>query len=487
MMPNMRSIQAKLILGFALGPIILAIIGWVAYTNTIALVDGLNRQQHSYQVLQQAELVSKLLVDAETGQRGFLLTGAERYLQPYTAAIAALGPNITRLADLTADSPRQQTRLPTLRELFRQRTDELAETIALRKEKGPEAALAVILTDRGKNTMDEIRALLDQFEAEENNLLGQRSAEAARAAQLTFSFITYGTVGSFLLLILIGALMGRSIALPINRTVEALSSVSAEILAGTSQQAAGMREHSAAVTQTVSTVDEVLQTSEQAAQRAKTVSESSQRAADVSVTGRKAVDDLVSAMGTVRDQTGSIAESILTLAEQAQAIGEIIATVNDVAEQINLLSLNAAIEAARAGEHGRGFSVVAAEIKALADQSKKATTQVRQILGEIQKATNAAVMATEQGTKSVSDAIKTVSEAGTTIRMLADIIGAAAQSAAQIAASSGQQATGMRQIHQAMQNISQVSTQHLAATSQSEQAAKHLTVLGASLKQLVAG
>jgi methyl-accepting chemotaxis protein len=486
-MLNMRSIQAKLMLGFALGPVILAVIGWVAYTNTIALVDSLNRQQHSYQVLQQAEVVSKLLADAETGQRGFLLTGAERYLQPYTAAIGALGSNFTRLADLIADNPRQQARLPALRDLARQKTEELAETIALRKEKGAEAALAVVLTDRGKNTMDEIRTLLDQFDVEENNLLAQRSTEAARIAQLTFNSITYGAVGSLGLLILTGLLMGRSIAIPINRTVEALSSVSAEILAGTSQQAAGMREHSAAVTQTVSTVDEVLQTSEQASQRAKSVSESSQRAADVSQAGRKAVDDSVSAMGTVRDQTGSIAESILTLAEQAQAIGEIIATVNDVAEQINLLSLNAAIEAARAGEHGRGFSVVAAEIKTLADQSKKATIQVRQILGEIQKATNAAVMATEQGTKSVSDAIKTVSEAGTTIRTLAEIIGTAAQSAAQIAASSGQQATGMRQIHQAMQNISQVSTQHLAATSQSEQAAKHLTALGASLKQLVAG
>ncbi len=110
-MLNMRTIQAKLIIGFALGPVILAIIGWVAYTNTIALVDSLNRQQHSYQVLQQAEVVSKLLVDAETGQRGFLLAGAERYLQPYTAAVAALGSNFTRLADLTADNPRQQARL----------------------------------------------------------------------------------------------------------------------------------------------------------------------------------------------------------------------------------------------------------------------------------------------------------------------------------------------------------------------------------------
>jgi methyl-accepting chemotaxis protein len=486
-MLNMRTIQAKLILGFALGPIILAIIGGVAYTNTIALVDSLNRQQHTYQVLQQAEVVSKLLVDAETGQRGFLLTGADRYLQPYSAAIIALGRSITRLADLTADNPRQQTRLSALRELTRQKMDELAETIALRKEKGSDAALAVVQTDRGKKVMDDIRALLDQFEAEENNLLVQRSAEAASTAQITFSSITYGTLGSFALLICIGILMARSIAIPINKTVESLSSVSAEILAGTSEQAAGMREHSTAVTETVSTVDEVLQTSEQAAQRAKTVSESSQQAAELSLTGRKAVDDSVSAMSAVRDQTGSIAESILTLAEQAQAIGEIIATVNDVAEQINLLSLNAAIEASRAGEHGRGFSVVATEIKALADQSKKATAQVRQILGEIQKATNVAVMATEQGTKSVSEAIKTVNDAGTTIRMLADIIGAAAQSAAQIAASSGQQATGMRQIHQAMQNISQVSTQHLAATNQSEQAARHLTVLGASLKQLVAG
>jgi methyl-accepting chemotaxis protein len=486
-MLNMRTIQAKLILGFAIGPIILAIIGWVAYVNTMSLVESRMLQQHTYQVLQQAEVISKLLVDAETGQRGFLLTGAERYLQPYTTATAALGPSITRLADLTADNPRQQARLPTLKEMVRQKSDELAETIALRKEKGPEAALAVVQTDRGKRAMDDIRALMDQLEAEENDLLAQRSAQAARTAQVTFSSITYGTLGSFVLLVVIGILMGRSIAIPINQTVDALSSVSAEILAGTSQQAAGMREHSAAVTQTVSTVDEVLQTSEQAAQRAKTVSESSQRAAEVSQTGRQAVDDSVSAMGTVRDQTGSIAESILTLAEQAQAIGEIIATVNDVAEQINLLSLNAAIEAARAGEHGRGFNVVAAEIKALAEQSKKATTQVRQILGEIQKATNVAVMATEKGTKSVSDAIKTVNEAGTTIRMLADTIGTTAQSAAQIAASFGQQATGMRQIHQAMQNISQVSTQHLAATNQSEQAARHLSVLGASLKQLVAG
>src|SRR5207253_4904915 len=102
------------------------------------------------------------------------------------------------------------------------------------------------------------------------------------------------------------------------------------------------------------------------------------------------VEETVEAMKKVKQQVEATAETILALAENAQAIGEVIATVNDIAEQTNLLALNAAIEASRAGEHGKGFAVVATEVKALANQSKKATMQVRQILGEIQKATNSA-------------------------------------------------------------------------------------------------
>jgi methyl-accepting chemotaxis protein len=192
-------------------------------------------------------------------------------------------------------------------------------------------------------------------------------------------------------------------------------------------------------------------------------------------------------MGNVKEQVESLADSVLALAEQAQQIGEIIATVNEIAEQTNLLSLNAAIEAARAGEHGKGFSVVAGEIKALADQSKKATAQVRQILGDIQKATYSAVKSAEDGTTSVSGAIRIVNQSGETIRTLADTINDTAQAASQIAASATQQAAGMGQIHQAMKNINQVATQNLAATRQAERAAQDLNTLGTRLKDLVAG
>lgn len=268
-------------------------------------------------------------------------------------------------------------------------------------------------------------------------------------------------------------------------TANRLASSTAEILAGTSQQAAGAQEQAAAVSQTVATVDEVTQTAQQAMQRAKAVAEASQRSVEVGKAGRKAVDDAVTSMNSVREQTESIAESILALAEQAQSIGEIIATVNEIAEQTNLLALNAGIEASRAGEHGKGFSVVAGEVKALADQSKKATAQVRQILGEIQKATNRSVMTAEEGSKSVKDAIRIASEAGGTIRALAEVINEAAQAAAQISASAGQQSAGMNQIHQAMKNIDQVTNQNVASARQAERAAHDLSALGTKLKALL--
>jgi PAS domain S-box-containing protein len=268
-------------------------------------------------------------------------------------------------------------------------------------------------------------------------------------------------------------------------TVTVLSSSTAEITASTTQVASGSAQAAAAVSQTTATIEEVKQTAQVSTEKARHVSETAQKTAQISQSGKKSVEESIQAMRRIQEQMESIAESIVRLSEQGQAIGEIIATVNDLAEQSNLLAVNAAIEAARAGDQGRGFAVVAQEVKSLAEQSKQATAQVRTILGDIQKATSAAVMATEQGSKAVEAGVRQSTEAGESIGVLADSIDEAAQSATQIAASSRQQLTGMDQVALAMENIKQAATQNVATTKQTEVSAQNLHSLGQKLRQLV--
>ncbi|MDD5037476.1 MAG: methyl-accepting chemotaxis protein, partial [Methylococcaceae bacterium] len=187
----------------------------------------------------------------------------------------------------------------------------------------------------------------------------------------------------------------------------------------------------------------------------------------------------------IRDQMGSIAETIVTLSEQSQAIGEITGTVNELAEQSNLLAVNAAIEAAKAGEQGKGFAVVAQEIKNLAEQSKQATGQVRSLLAEIQKAIGNAVMATEQTSKVVETGVVQSNQAGESIRLAVDATLNLARASTQISASSQQQLIGVDQVASAMESINQASVQNAQSSRQVESVAQNLHELSQKLKTVV--
>ncbi|MGH8864712.1 MAG: methyl-accepting chemotaxis protein [Burkholderiales bacterium] len=276
--------------------------------------------------------------------------------------------------------------------------------------------------------------------------------------------------------------MTREISVGIN----VLPATSSEIMASAAQISSGSVETAAVVNQTSATVEQVKRTAQVSTEKARHVAENAQKTAQISQGGKKLVEETIEAMQRIQQQMESIAESIVRLSEQGQAIGEIIATVNDLAEQSNLLAVNAAIEAAKAGEQGKGFAVVAQEVRSLAVQSKQATAQVRTILGDIQKATSGAVMATEQGSKAVEAGVKLSKEVRESIQILSENIDEAARSATQIAASAQQQQAGMDQVALAMQSINQASTQNVASTRQAETAAQDLHGLGQKLKQLVA-
>ncbi len=267
--------------------------------------------------------------------------------------------------------------------------------------------------------------------------------------------------------------------------VNVLSSSAAQISATVSQLAASTQKTSAAVAQTVTTVDEVRQAAALASDKAKNVADRSLQSVQISESGNKATEDTIHRMNLIKEQMESIGETVVRLSERSQAIEDIIATVQDLADQSNLLAVNASIEAARAGDQGKGFAVVAQEIKSLADQSKRATEQVKSILDDTRKWVSAVVMATEQGGKAVDAGVKQSILAGESIRLLTEGVSSSSQAATIIHTSSEQQAVGVNQVASAMASIAQAMDQNMESTSQLESAARKLEELGGSLKELI--
>ncbi len=273
----------------------------------------------------------------------------------------------------------------------------------------------------------------------------------------------------------------REIAFQSREVCENLTLAAAQILSSTQEQAAGTKQQAAAVQEITTTVEQINLSSKQVAERSRQVAGTAEAVAGQGASGLQVVHEAAVGMEAIREQTETVAENIITLSERTQAVGEIIATVNDIAEQSNLVALNAAIEAADARESGRRFSVVANEIKNLADQAKEATAQVRGILEQTQKGINTSVMLTEEALKRVETGREKTSVSEQVIRQMANNIQESVHAFQQIVGATNQQQIGLEQVTQALHEIRQASQQTAVTTSQLEKAAQELTKLGDQL------
>ena len=163
-------------LGLGVGLLIIVLIGAASYYNELRYSESRDWLIHTYEVIQRLDRTFSILQDAETGQRGYILTGQSSYLQPFYDAVDQVRGEMDSLSKLTVDNPLQQDRLAVIESLAEKKFDELQQTISARKEKGLEAALKIILTGQGKLTMDRIRAVMGQMQDEERALLKKRES-----------------------------------------------------------------------------------------------------------------------------------------------------------------------------------------------------------------------------------------------------------------------------------------------------------------------
>ncbi|KMQ50334.1 type IV pilus biogenesis protein PilJ [Chitinispirillum alkaliphilum] len=261
---------------------------------------------------------------------------------------------------------------------------------------------------------------------------------------------------------------GRSILESINEDIETIVVLRAQLISAIQQQQPEFIEQ---------TYSEIISLAGQI--------ENTQNVYHVSTRGRKVIEETIGSMNDIQDVMKQVAQSIMNLNEQSQMVGQITDSVNDLADATNILSVNASIEAAKAGEQGKGFSVVAQEIRSLAIRSKQATTNIRQILSDIQKATSTSVLITEQAGKKVDSGVQQSFQAKEAIEVLSNNITEAAQAATQIAASSSQQLAGMDQMAEGMSSINQATQQNVSSLKELESAMRNLSELGERLNSVV--
>ncbi len=233
----------------------------------------------------------------------------------------------------------------------------------------------------------------------------------------------------------------------------ALTAASNEMVQMNTQQSTASQNQATAIAELSATMAQMRHMAIQSNDKAQLVIELSDRAMKGAAEGRSVVEGTVEAMAEIREKVQQLAEKIDVLSKQSEQIGEIIASVAEIAEQSRLLALNAAMEAARAGEHGRGFSVVANEIRSLASQSKESTMQVRKLLSEIRRATDAAAAAMDEGSTKVDAGVVLAKRAGERIEVLNRFIGEAVEAARLIATSARHQGIGVAEAAEAIRII----------------------------------
>jgi hypothetical protein len=279
-----------------------------------------------------------------------------------------------------------------------------------------------------------------------STVLASDTTNTFSTQRLILMVLLFGTGGTALIVGAIAILLASRTTNLIKGISNAIASSSTEIAATVEQQERTISQQAVSVNQTTTTMDELGASSRQAAEQAEASASGARQALVLAEDGTRTVHQTMEGMATLKDKVGAIAEQIMRLSEQTTQIGGISGLVGDLANQTNMLALNAAVEAARAGEHGKGFGVVAAEIRKLADQSKKSSDKINALVGDIQAAINSTVMATDEGTKTVDTSINLAEGTVATFSGVADAVNSVFVNSQQISMSAKQQAIAVQQV-----------------------------------------
>jgi methyl-accepting chemotaxis protein len=333
------------------------------------------------------------------------------------------------------------------------------------------------------------REALDQsvstFAVLERRLLDSGTAASTATASSAKTALGFVSLLTVLLAAAIALVLTRTLSRQIGAAVQHVQSSSSELQAASNQQATGAKEQATAMNEITTTITELLATSKQIAESAQRVAHIAEETAQGARSGEQTVVKTTDSLGTIKRQVDLIVSHMLDLGKKSQQIGGILEIINELAEQTNILAINATIEAAGAGEAGKRFAVVADEIRKLADRVGGSTKEIRGLIDEIRAAVNTTVMTTEGGTKAVEAGARHFADVAAAFNQIVSLVSTTTEAAREIELSTKQQATAVEQVNLAVANVAQATRETEASSSQTYQTASQLTGLSLDLMRLV--
>jgi methyl-accepting chemotaxis protein len=479
------TVARRLIAGFGLAALMVVMIGVVSYHNVVRLIENDAWVEHTHQVRAVLADLLAQLKDAEAGERGYIIGGDEILLAPYQSALGAVRGTLADVRKLTSDNPDQQRRLATIAPLIEARLAELKQAIDIRRSEGFDAAARAVASNIGRATFDRVHELVLDADQQEKELLKQRSEDAQASANSTVAIILWGGLLGMLAVAAIGLAITRSLSTQIGTAVAQVRSSSAELQAAANQQATGAKEQAAAMTEISTTISELLATSRQIAESAQRVAQTAEQTAGEARSGHGTVDMTHESISGIRRQVDQIVAHMLELGKKSQEIGAVLDIVSELAEQTNILAINATIEAAGAGDAGKRFAVVADEIRKLADRVGGSTKEVRTLIDDVRSAVNTTVMATETGSKAVDAGTRQFGDVASAFKQIASLVATANEAAREIELSTKQQSTAVEQVNVAIASVTQASMETEASAGQTLQTVSQMAALSKNLLRIV--
>ncbi|PIG30543.1 methyl-accepting chemotaxis protein [Janthinobacterium sp. 35] len=499
-------IGTRLYLAFGAVVALLAILVASAQANFSRLSEANGLNIHTYEVMGEANALLESLINIETGERGFALTGKDSSLEPLASGQRGFAEHLQKIRALTADNPAQLERLKALEGAQQQwLATAIDPVIALRRAAAVDGSLdAVVAAEqagKGKAAMDAMRILLADIGKTESMLLGQRSQEAAALQSRTTWVLLGGGAIAALLACMLAILLTRNITRPLVEAVavaqgdlssdivvrshdetgqlmaalrdmntalvgivgevrggtDTIATASAQIAVGTMDLSSRTEQQASSLEETASSMEELTAAVKQNADNALAARSLASAASAVAVKGGAVVSEVVQTMGSINDSSRKIAD--------------IIGVIDGIAFQTNILALNAAVEAARAGEQGRGFAVVATEVRNLAQRSASAAKEIKGLI--------------DDSVEKVGAGSKLVDQAGTTMRDVVDSVQRLSAIIGEITDASEEQRLGIEQVNEAISQMDQVTQQNAALVEEAAAAANAMQDQAAQLSHAV--